>query len=141
MKIEATYQHSYIADSHPWTKWLLFHQKRNSCIKISIDVFLHVHVTKLNMYNSPCLIYNKKDHKRLMLFKLISVSKWKRNFFRSTKPVVDWVSYSCMTIVMNNKHNNMYATRHDCQWNERCNEHKKMKNEEKPILAMIKLLY
>ena len=81
MNNESTYQHSYIADSHPWTKWLLFHQKRNSCIKISIDVFLHVHVTKLNMYNSPCLIYNKKDHKGLMLFKLISVSEWKRNFF------------------------------------------------------------
>ena len=34
----------------------------------------------------------------------------KELFFRSTKPVVDWVSYSGMTIVMNIKHNNMYAT-------------------------------
>ena len=52
----------------------------------------------------------KKDHKRLMLFKLISEANEKGTFFRSTKPVVDWVSYSGMTIVMNIKHNNMYAT-------------------------------
>ena len=68
--------------------------------------------------SGPCLIYTKKSQ----TFEVIQIDfckQMKKKLF-SFNQACCWlgIPYSYITIVMNIKNNIMYATRHDCQWNE-----------------------